>query len=355
MKAGIAAFIAVTVAICVPAGSTCPPKVAASITQTAATEERIVQSLGPRWSALRVAVSPDGRRVAILFIENRTVEDRVNVYSLSSGKVTATLKGMAVGQNLEQLAWHPARPILAVSGGHEWFPNDPTPAGMVFLMDARSGRIVRKLEVGGDPQAPLAWLPDRRTILTDAYLLDTRTDRLSDGRVPGLASLEGNIGSLDAGPRWTIAAEVWPPVPEEKFYLEESKAAQIEVYRRLPGKRLRYALLATLRPDKGKSGKITSFRTEPAFLENGRLAYARVFLGPDGKRQRVELWTSRPDGKDERKWLGLPLIPATEPPLGGSDGKYRLTPVSWSRDGRVLAYTLDNQIHVKGVRPPAAR
>lgn len=305
---------------------------------------------GAKWSVLGVAVSPDGSRVAVLFTEN-AFDDWARVYCVSSGKVTATLKGRRTGESLRYLAWHPHRPVFAIAGGHMGSPISDRPGdwGAFFLLDARSGKVIKKFSIGGSTADPIAWLPNGRAILAKDYLLDLRTGEYS--RVASLSSLQ-QAETLASTPDWTLAADVsheggWNPT-------------QIEVYRRLPGKGLRYALLATLRADKDEqTGKITSFCTQPGFLKSGRLAYARVFLAPDGERRRVELWTSRTDGRDERKWFSLPLIPREKfphlPMYSKDYGKYRLTPVSWSRDGRTIAYAYKGEVHVKRLKPPAAK
>jgi hypothetical protein len=82
-----------------------------------------------------------------------------------------------------------------------------------------------------------------------------------------------------------------------------------------------------------KNGRVISFRTQPGYLYHRRLGFVKVFLDQNGKRKSVEVWTCRDDGTDERPWISLPMLGEGLP-----GWPYTVSPVTWSFDGRRIAY-----------------
>ena len=283
-----------------------------------------------------IALSPTGRWLAV--VERRPPYNRgcyLGVHDTTTGRVVAVFRG---GVTM-LVAWHPSRPLIAA-------PCDLGMSGTVLrLLDVRRNTVRGFNPDGGGGDEPVAWLPDGIRVLMDTGGYIGRKAG-EGGRVPGLWSRWEPAHAVAVAPDWTVAAERGGNPWGTTF---------IELYRKQPG-RLAYKLVAKLVPDRDpKTGQVTSFRTQPGFMA-GRLGYARVFLDARGRRTAVELWTCRKDGKDERKWLSLPLIPKETPYPPGTverdPGVYRLAPVSWTRDGRMIAYVYKRAVHVKRVKPP---
>ena len=282
-----------------------------------------------------VALSPTARWLATVE-RAREGHPILNVYEVSTGKRVARFRSVVT----MLAAWHPSKPLIAAPCDLGW-------SGQVLrLLDVRTGKVQWFNPEDGKNAEPVAWLPDGLRVLTARGTYYGRKPG-DEGEIPGLWGPHV-VDAVAVASDWTVAAEPrgnqWEP-------------SAIEIYRKQPG-RLAYTLAAKLLPDRDPAtGKVTSFRNQPGFLASGRLAYARVFLDKTGKRQRVELWTCRSDGSDERKWLSLPLIPKETryPPGRARDpGVYRLAPVSWTRDGKMIAYVYQGAVHVKRVKPPAA-
>jgi WD40 repeat protein len=287
-----------------------------------------------------VALSPTGRWLAV--VTAATVRSgsygAVYAYDVTSGKLLRRF----VGGWTMLAAWHPSRPLLAIA--NELAESETE----LRVLDMTTGEARYLNPDGYGGYSHLDWLPDGQRVLTeDGYYESMRGGE--PPQVPGLWGLP-DLEAITIASDWTVAAE--RPRPWRLQLL-----SRIELYRKKPGA-LAYSRTAVLWPGKDRSGRATDFRTRPAFLSSGRLGYVRVFLDRRGQRRRVEVWTCRRDGKDERKWLSLPVIPPqTKYSVATGDPslrRYRLSAISWSRNGGVIAYVYRGRIIVKQVKPPAA-
>jgi len=278
-------------------------------------------------SPVRLAVSPTGKWLAIGTVNERDMAG-LGVYDVRSGKRVAGLSG---GVHVD-IAWHPWKPLLAI--GREIWEGDTDHR----VLNVTTGKMTPPAPGGAEL---FDWLPDGKD--TVGYYWGVET--------PGLWGERVAIDAIVIATDWTVAAERRP---------SELKAGAIDIYRK-EAKRLRYHRAARLTSEEDpKTGKVTSFCTQPAFLSSSRLGYVRVFLDDKGERKRVELWTCRKDGKDKRKWLSLPAAPRKDDPVARfhppeAYWQYRLPPVSWSRDEQIIAYVFKGDVHVKRVKPPAAK
>jgi hypothetical protein len=276
-----------------------------------------------KMSPVCLAVSPTGKWLAVGALDELSVV-RVDVHDVRTGKRVAGLRG---GDYVD-IAWHPWKPLLAI--GRQMWEGDTE----YRVLNVTTGKMT-PAEPGG--AEPFDWLPDGKD--TVGYYWGVET--------PGLWGERVAVEAIKIAADWTVAAEVGV-----------ADVCGIDIYHK-EAKRLRYHRTATLGPDKDRStGKVTSFCTQPAFLSSGRLGYVRVFVDDKGERERVEVWTCGKDGKDRSKWLSLPVTPRkNDPDIGRGRWYYlyRLPPVSWSRDGRIIAYVFKGDVYVKEVKPPAAK
>lgn len=225
-----------------------------------------------------------------------------------------------------EMAWHPTKPRIITSGGHAAEPVRPgyEPSSTYKLVDVTTG----KTTTFPDPDEsypPLVWLPDGiRVLAGDGTIIDTQTSSISE--VPSV-SLGGESG-VTVSHDWHLVTD---------YFSHGEKAPHLDFYKRTNAKDLEFVKIATLRAELYPNGaSVRSYRTQPMFLGNGKLAFVKVFLKPDRSRERLEIWTVDSDGRNERPWIALPMI----------GEKWASVPVGWSSDRRILAYAEGRQVKV---------
>jgi hypothetical protein len=91
----------------------------------------------------------------------------------------------------------------------------------------------------------------------------------------------------------------------------------------------------------GPSGGVIARPKIVNWLADGRLVYAMLYYGPESTSlQRVELWTAKRDGFDQRKWLDLP---------GAAPPSYNKIGDAWvtvSASGKRIAFFRDDRLYV---------
>lgn len=273
----------------------------------------------------QLGISRSGRLIAV---KEQGASDAIEIHWIPSGKLAAKFRNASF--SFGSFSWHPNKDILAFAGGRANDARTATEAdGAYYVLNGQDGRPVAKIPVASGVSSPVAWTPD------GAYLITTKGSWVG-GDLVNVASKRvspsdfGNVEGLQLSmsPDWVLASE------QSRVYTEPP---MIELYKAKAGIPKSFTKIRSLTAGSG------TFRTQPAFLLSGKLAFIKVFVNNDGSGKRVEIWTSKEDGTDERAWLRLP--PLSE----GADGKFSVVPVAWSPDGHIVAYTQGTTVVINSV------
>jgi hypothetical protein len=280
-----------------------------------------------------VAVSSDGSLVAF-WGDTRSGFTFVRVVSRArDGK---TLDVHYADYSIGRIALHPTKPLLAMSGGTAAEPVRPghSPTSAYKVVNVSTGHT-RTFPKSDQYDPPLTWLPDGIRLLSGTgEILNSKSGKLSvlpgieldRVLVPGieLDSQSGISVSVD----WHLAAD---------YFSHGERAPHLDVYRRRNANSNQWDHIAMLPAALSADGAtVASYRTQPSFLSSGRLAFVRVFLGPNGSRKRLEIWSSAATGRDEQPLVKLPMTLLSNSSV----------PVGWSADSRVVAYAEGKVVRV---------
>lgn len=273
----------------------------------------------------RMAISNDGSYVAV--VDADSVEDRLHIWSLGSGKLVYSLKP---GYALSDISWSPRKQELAYSGasGEPMSPHSPIYRGFGFIdMPGKRLRTILNLQFGEN--IPFDWTPDGKRLVTDFSVFDLQTRQNVRYRLDG-NTLTVNARNVAISLRRMMAEEVVDSrtgLPSIRIFKATSSDFTWHKAGELPSE-----LVANTNE--------TVIRTQPRFLADGRLGYIWALLDPYSNPKAVEIKTCNEQGQDEQSWAKLPNLGQ------GVEGRYSSSPVAWTANQRTLALVDKQSIRI---------
>jgi hypothetical protein len=230
-------------------------------------------------------------------------------------------------------AWHPRKLMVAFY----WATGEPLPPDMhvdrgLGYVDLTTGRIKRFPDPNLDEEDGVSWLPDGYHIICSEYAINTRTGKRTD-----LLSTWVPY-SLDQ----RVTASTARYVAIERDGGGDPPVINIWRYKQFNPNSM--SPVGELRStSKNSQSSVQFFRSQPDFLKDGRLAYVRVQVNRDGVHGDAGIWTSTPNGKNERPWIALPQ-------QRRENQGFSVEPIGWSPDGTVVVRANGTKLIVCKVR-----